>query len=42
VWTRGDSIRDPNNPMIVVDPPPDLLITTAPIFTPPTTCWSGQ
>jgi len=41
-WTRGDSIRDPNNPMIVVDPPLDLPVATAAIFTPPTTCWNGQ
>lgn len=41
-WTRGDSIKDLHNPIITVDPPPGLPVTTTPIFTPPTTCWNGQ
>jgi hypothetical protein len=40
-WTRGNSIKDKNNPTITLDPPPDLPVTTTPIFTPPDTCWSG-
>lgn len=38
-WTRGNSISDPDNPTVIVDPPPDLPVTTDPIFSPPTTCW---
>jgi len=41
-WTRGNSIKDPDNPTITLDPPSDLPVTTAPIFSPPTTCWNGQ
>jgi hypothetical protein len=41
-WTRGNSINDPANPMVVVDPPANLPVTTAPIFSPPTTCWAGR
>ena len=41
-WTRGNSIKDPNNPMVEVNPPDDLPVTSAPIFSPPTTCWNGQ
>jgi len=40
-WTRGNSIRDKNNPTITLDPPPDLPVTTTPIFSPPGACWSG-
>jgi hypothetical protein len=40
-WTRGNSIDDPNNPTVIVDPPTDEPVTTAPIFSPPTSCWSG-
>ena len=40
-WTRGNSVKDPDNPTITVDPPSDLPVTNAPIFSPPTTCWSG-
>jgi hypothetical protein len=40
-WTRGDSVKDPNNPTITLDPPSNLPVTTAPIFSPPGTCWSG-
>ncbi|HVA04351.1 MAG TPA: Ig domain-containing protein [Acidimicrobiales bacterium] len=39
-WTRADSISDPANPTIIVDPPGDLPVTTAPIFSGPTTCWT--
>lgn len=38
-WSRADSITDPNNPTIVVNPPPNLPVATDPIFSPPTTCW---
>ena len=41
-WTRGNSIRDPGNPTVIVDPPPGLPVTTAPIFSPPKSCWNGQ
>ena len=37
--TRGNSIADPNNPTIIVDPPSGLPVTTAAIFSGPTTCW---
>jgi len=40
-WTNANSVTDPNNPSIVVDPPPGLPVTTAPIFSPTTGCWSG-
>jgi len=40
-WTRANSVRDKNNPTITLDPPSDLPVTTAPIFSPPGTCWSG-
>jgi hypothetical protein len=39
-WTRGNYPTDPNNPSIEVDPPSNLPVVTAPIFSPPTTCWS--
>lgn len=39
-WTRADSINDPANPTVVVDPPSDLPVTTVPIFTGPTSCWT--
>ena len=38
-WTRADSNADPNNPSIIVNPPPNLPVTTEPIFSPPTSCW---
>jgi Putative Ig domain len=38
-WTRGNSPTDPANPSILVDPPPNLPVTTDPIFSPPGTCW---
>ena len=41
-WTRGNSIRDPNNPTVVVDPSPGLPVTTSPVFSPPRACWAGQ
>ena len=40
-WTRGDSIKDPSNPTITLNPPSDLPVTTTPIFSPPGTCWDG-
>ena len=40
-WTRADSVKDPDNPTITVDPPSDLPVVTTPIFSPPATCWSG-
>jgi hypothetical protein len=39
-WTRGNSVTEPNNPTIIVDPPSNLPVTTAPIFSPPTSCWT--
>jgi hypothetical protein len=39
-WTRADSVSDPANPTIIVDPPSDLPVTTAPIFSGPTKCWT--
>jgi hypothetical protein len=41
-WTRGNSIKDPDNPTITIDPPSDLPVVTTPIFSPPTTCWNGS
>jgi hypothetical protein len=41
-WTRGDSIKDPANPTITLDPPSDLPVVTTPIFSPPGTCWNGD
>jgi len=40
-WTRADSIDDPDNPTVDVDPPPGLPVTTAPIFSPSSGCWAG-
>jgi len=40
-WTRADSIDDPDNPTVIVDPPSDLTVTTAPIFSASTGCWPG-
>ena len=39
-WTRADSVTDPANPTVIVDPPPGLPVTTAPIFSGPTQCWT--
>ncbi len=39
-WTRADSVIDPANPTVIVDPPPGLPVTTAPIFTGPSHCWT--
>jgi len=41
-WTDGNSISDPNNPGITIDPPSDLPVTTVAIFQAPTACWNGQ
>jgi hypothetical protein len=41
-WTRGNTIKDPNNPTITLDPPSDLPVVTTPIFSPPTSCWNGS
>ena len=40
-WTRANSASDPNNPAVMVDPPSNLPVTPAPIFTPLSTCWNG-
>jgi hypothetical protein len=40
-WTRASSVTDPNDPTIIVDPPADLPVTTAPIFSPTPGCWPG-
>jgi len=39
-WTRANSVADPNNPTITIDPPSNLPVTTTPIFSGPTTCWT--
>jgi len=39
-WTRANSIGDPDNPTVIVDPPSNLQLTTTPIFSGPTSCWS--
>jgi Putative Ig domain len=39
-WTRGNSPTDPSNPTIEIDPPSNLPVVTASIFTPPTSCWT--
>jgi hypothetical protein len=41
-WTRANSIADPHNPIITIDPPRNEPVTTSPIFSPPTTCWNGH
>ena len=41
-WTRGNSINDPKNPTITINPKAGLPVTTARIFTPPKTCWKKQ
>ena len=39
-WTRADSVTDPANPTIMIDPPAGLPVTTTPIFSGSTTCWT--
>jgi hypothetical protein len=39
-WTRANAVNDPANPTVIVDPPSNLPVTTAPIFTGPTSCWT--
>ncbi len=39
-WTRADSVTDPGNPTVTIDPPSNLPVTTAPIFSGPTSCWA--
>ena len=29
-WTRGNTVKDPDNPTITLDPPSDLPVTTTP------------
>jgi len=41
-WTRADAINDPKNPVITINPPSNLPVTKARIFTPPKTCWNGK
>jgi Putative Ig domain len=38
-WTRADSLTDPDNPTVIVDPPSDLPVVSTPIFSPPASCW---
>jgi Putative Ig domain len=38
-WTRADSVSDPDNPTILINPPSGLPVTTSPIFSAPTSCW---
>jgi Putative Ig domain len=40
-WTRADSISDPDNPVVEVDPPSGLPVATGPIFSASTGCWPG-
>ncbi len=40
-WTRADSVSDPDNPEVVVDPPPGEPVTTSPIFSSSAGCWPG-
>ena len=37
---RADSVTDPDDPTIMIDPPVGLPVTTAPIFSAPSTCWT--
>ena len=37
---RADSVTDPGNPTVTIDPPSNLPVTTAPIFSGPTSCWA--
>jgi hypothetical protein len=41
-WTRADSVTDRNNPTITINPKPGLPVTTARMFSPPTTCWKKK
>jgi hypothetical protein len=41
-WTRANSIADPKNPVIRIDPPANLPVTKARIFAAPKTCWNGK
>lgn len=38
-WTKANSIADPDNPQIEVNPPAGLPVTGEPIFSPTTGCW---
>jgi len=38
-WTRADTVADPDNPTIMINPPSNLPVTTTPIFSAPTSCW---
>jgi hypothetical protein len=40
-WTMADSVSDPDNPEVVVNPPPGEPVTTLPIFSPASGCWPG-
>ncbi len=37
--TMGNSPTDPHNPVVIINPPKTLRVTTAPIFSPPQHCW---
>ncbi len=39
-WTRGDWVADPDNPVVMINPPSNLPVTTTPIFSAPTSCWT--
>jgi hypothetical protein len=41
-WTRANAINDVHNPIITINPKAGLPVTTARIFSPPTSCWKKQ
>jgi hypothetical protein len=38
-WTRADSVNDPHNPTVTVNPGKGRPVARARIFTPPAGCW---
>lgn len=38
-WTLANGPTDPNDPTILVNPPPNLTVVSTPIFSPPIHCW---
>ena len=40
--TRGNSITDAHNPVVIIEPPRNLAVTTSPIFMPPRRCWHAS
>jgi hypothetical protein len=39
---EGTSVNDRSKPIIRINPKARLPVTTAPIFTPPNTCWKKR